>query len=510
MKTEVLVVGGGPVGLTMATELARYGVPVRIVDKAQRRMGQSRALMLWGRTLELLDRAGCAAALVDAGRQVTAASILAGGRTVGRIDLAAGDGVHPYAVILPQSETERLLEAHLNQLGVEVERSVEFNSFSMGADDVAANLRRSDGTTEKVHSSWLIGCDGAQSKVRDGLRKVFIGDAQPTRWVLGDVRLGGQRTPGEIDVGWHADGLLVILPIAGDQYRVMADLGPLQTTKGNADPAVSEVQALLDRRGRPGLTAFDAEWMASVHFNERKVQDYRAGRVFLAGEAAHVHSPAGAQGLNLGIQDAVNLAWKLALVWRRVCAEEPLLDSYSGECSAMCDRVLKEVPGRLPAPANQRGEAREAVRNHIAALLFGVAPSRITAAEVGYPDSPLNVPGPVFPSGPALGERAPIRAGEPPYGAGELPRFALCVDASDSTGRHGAAALMGIYKDLLEPEVRAPYAEGGLWLIRPDGYVAVSAERDERDRVAAYLDQIHRTRRLMHRAAALPNWLDSK
>ncbi|HEY4381071.1 MAG TPA: FAD-dependent monooxygenase [Acidobacteriaceae bacterium] len=511
MTSEVLIAGAGPVGLTMAVELARYGVPVRIVDKAPQRMDQSRSLLLWGRTLELLDRAGCGEAMAAAGMRVPAANILAGGKKVGRIDVGGGEGAHPYALTLPQSETLRLLEARLNRLGVQVERGLELTSMSAGADSVAVTLRSADGSIEKAQTSRLIGCDGSQSKVRDGLRIVFTGDTQPSRWVLADVRLA-DRGSGEIDVVWHPDGLLVVLPIAGDRCRVMVDVGLSQTSKGLPDPTLNDVQALLDNRGLQGLTAYAPEWLAAVHFNERKVEQYRVGRVFLAGDAAHVHCPAGSQGLNLGIHDAVNLAWKLALVFHRVCAEEPLLASYSCECSAACARVLKEVPGRLHAPANFRGDVKDPVRNHIASLLFGGVPTRNAAAataatEIGYAESPLNIHGPNFASGPGLGQRARLRKGELPFGAGDRPRFALCVDASDTARRHGAEALLGIYKDLLEPEVRAPYAAGGLWLVRPDGYVALSAGHDERDRVAAYLDQIHRARRLMHQAAAHPAWM---
>ena len=507
MNTEALIVGAGPVGLTMAIELARYGVSVRIVDKAPRRAEQSRALVVWSRTLELLDRAGCGAALAAAGFEVTAANILAGGKSIGRIDLGGDDTAHPYALMLPQCETERLLEAHLNGLGVQVERSIELTTFVIGTDRVDTSLRKIDGSVDKVQSLWIIGCDGAQSKVRDCLRRVFIGDAQPTRWILADVRITGEREPGEIDVAWHADGMLAILPITRERCRVMADVGPSQSAKGAANPTLDEVQALLEKRGRRGLTASQPDWLAAFHVNERKVANYRASRVFLAGDAAHVHNPAGAQGMNLGMQDAINLAWKLALVHHRICADEPLLGSYNSERSAVAERVLKGVVSKANPLAMLRGEVKQSIRNHIAALLIGAAPARNSPAdvvtEITYPDSPLNLPGPQFRTGPAAG-RAPVRTGESPFGAGDRPKFALCADASSC---EQAAALAEIYKDLLEAEVRAPFAEGGLWLVRPDGYVAVSVNRDEWDTITAYLDQIHRGRRLILRALEQPSWM---
>jgi 2-polyprenyl-6-methoxyphenol hydroxylase-like FAD-dependent oxidoreductase len=493
----------------MAVELARYGVPVRIVDKAARRRDPSRAMVVWSRTVEQLDRAGCGPELSAAGMKVTAANIVAGEKTIGRIDLGGVDNARSYALMLSQSETERLLEERLNELGVQVERGVELTTFaSKGSQGVIATLSMSDRTVQRVESSWMIGCDGAQSKVRQGLRMVFTGDAQPSRWFMADVRLSGEREPGEIDVSLHSDGMLAILPITPDLYRVMADVGPSNTAKASTDPTLSEVQALLDNRGFQGTTAFAPEWLTAFHSNERKVAKYRAGRVFLAGEAAHVHNPTGAQGMNTGIQDAINLAWKLALVCHRICPEEPLLDSYHSERSAVCDEILKNS-SKLKPIAILRGEVKQSVRNRIASLLFGAASASNAAAddvtEIDYPDSPLTAQGASFRSGPMPGALAPVRKCELPFGAGDRPRFALCADVS--TKEDEAPNLVEIYKDILEQEVRAPFADGGLWLVRPDGYVAMSAGRNDWDKVAAYLDQIHRGRRLMRGATMLPTWM---
>jgi 2-polyprenyl-6-methoxyphenol hydroxylase-like FAD-dependent oxidoreductase len=169
MNPQVLVAGAGPVGLTMAAELARYGVPVRIVDKAAQRTDKSKALVLWSRTLELLARAGCSDAFVSAGHKVTAASIVAGQKVIGSIDLAGVGSPYPYALMLPQSDTERLLEAHLSTLGVSVERQVEVVSLSQTDAGVTTILRHPDGRQETLESGWLAGCDGAHSTVRHGL-----------------------------------------------------------------------------------------------------------------------------------------------------------------------------------------------------------------------------------------------------------------------------------------------------------------------------------------------------
>jgi 2-polyprenyl-6-methoxyphenol hydroxylase-like FAD-dependent oxidoreductase len=469
-KTQVLVAGAGPVGLAMAAELARYGVPVRVVDKAPRRTDKSKALVVWSRTLELMDHMGCTPEFLDAGLKVTDVSIYADQNQIGHMSLAGVPSPHPFALMIPQSETERLLEAHLGTLGVKVERSVELVRFDARADRVVSTLRRADGTEETVESAWLVGCDGAHSTVRHGLGVVFQGDTLESDWILADVHLQGVRHPGHVEVDWHTDGIVGLFPIRGDRYRVIADAG----THPEA-PTLEEVQAILERRGAPGLVATDPVWLAAFRINERKVADYRVGRVFLAGDAAHIHSPAGGQGMNTGIQDACNLAWKLALVCRGVCPAEPLLGSYSPERSGVGDMVLKET-GRMTALATMRGGIEQFVRNHIASVVFGISPvvkkiaDGITELSIGYPDSPLNAQG-AHVKDPAVGERAPISEVQAPVGAGRSPLLVAFGD--DGTD---FSALAAQYPALLDPVLCKPFHEAGLWLVRPDGYVLLATK----------------------------------
>jgi hypothetical protein len=318
----------------------------------------------------------------------------------------------------------------------------------------------------------------------------FQGNTEPSDWILADVHLSDVPNAGEINVLWHSDGVLAIFPITKDRYRVIADVGSAADGARRADPTLEEVQAVLDRRGPGGIKASAPVWLAAFRINERKVAEYRAGRVFLAGDAAHIHSPAGGQGMNTGMQDAINLAWKLALVCRGGCAESPLLDSYSLERSAVGDQVLKGA-GHLTTIATLRGGVKQAIRNHIATLVFGVAHVRemmadtMTEISIGYPHSPLSVPSGSVHDGPHAGERAPIREGERPVGAGDTPRFALFAESDE-----GAAALLAQFPKLLEQEVRTPFQTGGLWLVRPDGYVAVATTQNGVEHVTAYLSAL--------------------
>jgi 2-polyprenyl-6-methoxyphenol hydroxylase-like FAD-dependent oxidoreductase len=490
MKTGVLVAGAGPVGLAMAAELARYGVSIRIVEKAAQRTDKSKAIVIWSRTLEMIDRMGCTAAFLAEGFKVSAANIVASDKQIARITLGGVASPHPYALMLPQSDTERLLELHLNFFGVQVERSVEITKFESAQNGITSTLRHADGREETIATSWLIGCDGAHSSVRHQLGMQFTGGTQPSNWILADLHLSGMPNPGEIQVDWHSDGVLAIFPIKEDRYRIIADVGNTSGNEQPPDPTLEEVQAILDKRGPGGVKGSAPIWLAGFHINERKVADYRSGRVFLAGDAAHVHSPAGGQGMNTGIQDACNLAWKLALVCRGLCAEEPLLESYSIERSAVGDEVLKNA-GRLTEMAIMRGEIKQSIRNHLASLVFGLAPVRhkmadaMTEVSVGYPESPLSGHGAHVSGGPAAGERAPIREGELPVGSGDTPRFVLFTEADDSS-----ALLPARYPDLLESEIRKPFHEGGLWLVRPDGYTALATKNRNGNEVAAYLDLI--------------------
>jgi 2-polyprenyl-6-methoxyphenol hydroxylase-like FAD-dependent oxidoreductase len=493
MNLDVLIAGAGPTGLAMAAELARYGVSVRAIDKAPQRTDKSKAIVIWSRTLELMDSMGCSQSFIDEGLKVTAANITAGAEKIGRIALDGIASPHPYALMLPQSDSERLLEQQLNACGAQLERSVELTRFTSTADEVISTLRHADGHEETVNSAWLIGCDGAHSVVRHQLGVEFTGSTMPSNWLLADLHLAGVPNPGEITVSWHKDGVLAIFPISSDRFRVIADVGG---ASGNAesseqsDLTLQEVQHVLNQRGPEGIKASNPVWLAYFHINERKVSDYRAGRVFLVGDAAHIHSPAGGQGMNTGIQDACNLAWKLALACHGTCAPEPLLGSYSVERSAVGDEVLKNA-GRLTEVAILRGELKQSIRNHLLSLLLGFYPVRHIAADtlselaIGYPKSPLTVDAGHHHGGPAAGARAPIHNNDEPIGAGNRPRFAFCSAPAEEASR-----LITRYPQLLEANARKPYEAGGLWLVRPDGYVGFAAKANAWDEAANYLDQI--------------------
>ncbi|MFH6787042.1 MULTISPECIES: FAD-dependent monooxygenase [Methylobacterium] len=480
--SKVLVVGAGPVGLTLAAELARYGIGVRLIDRSSRATETSKALVVWSRTLELMDRMGCTEGFLAAGLRAHGASIRSEGTVLGRPRFDDVARAYNFALMIPQKETERLLTAHLRSLGVVIEREVELTGFMERDDRVEAHLRHADGREERVATPWLIGCDGAHSTVRHSLGVAFGGSTQGDDWLLADVRLEGAGAPpsDEIATYLHRDGPFVIFPIPGGRARVVATRGRADPAHPRPDPTLADVQALVDRRTGGGFRVADPVWLTNFRINERKVAEYRRGRIFLAGDAAHIHSPAGGQGMNTGMQDAINLAWKLAMVERSQAAET-LLDSYSPERTGVGDMVLRNA-GRLTDMATLAHPAAQVARNLALRFLLGFHAVRdrmattMSEIEIAYPGSPLS-------HGPGAGARWDPQhdAGSAP-GSGREPRFVLyAADAARGT------VLAGRFPALLEPAPRMPPDGSSLVIVRPDGYVGFVAVGEEWDGAERYL-----------------------
>ncbi len=491
MAQSVLIVGAGPVGLTMALELARYGVRVRVIDKSAAASTTSKAIVIWSRTLELLDRAGCAEAFVAAGHRAFGMNMFAGPRRIGHVDLGGVASPYPFVLLLAQSETERLLEAKLATFGVTVERGTEFLGLATEASRITATLRHAGGPEETVTAEWLVGCDGAHSAVRHGLGMEFPGEALPNDWLLADLHLQGLPVPDTEMAGYlHEDGVLMFFPLAPGRYRLIGDLGLSEGAGPPATPTLDRVRAIVARRVPEDVTISDAIWLSAFRINERQVTHYRSGRVFLAGDAAHVHSPAGGQGMNTGMQDAINLAWKLALRCHGTTPNEALLDSYEAERHPVGAQVIAGA-GRLTQAATLKNPIAQAVRNFAAHLVLGFAPVQHAMADavseisIGYPDSPLTAVPNYRLTAPDPGARVEPQEGEPPFGAGNTPCFAILA-----TPAPGFDALHARHADLLESMPRLAPDPQGIWLVRPDGYVATTATRGEWDAIADYLERL--------------------
>ena len=482
----ILVIGAGPVGLTMALELARFGVPVRLIDRAAQATQTSRALVLWARTLELMERSGCTADFLEHGLRAARATVRSGARVLGTVRFDELASAYDFGLMLPQSDTERLLARRLEALGVRIERELELRGFRDGGDHVLAQLRHADGSESSVATPWLLGCDGAHSTVRHTLGIAFAGATENDDWLLADVRLEGERAPPrhEVAICLHDDGPLAMFPMRGERTRVVGRLGPGDPQHPRAEPTLADVQALIEQRAGGGFRAVDPVWLANFRINERMVGNYRHGRVLLAGDAAHIHSPAGGQGMNTGMQDAINLAWKLALVVHGA-AQPGLLDSYSAERARVGAMVVRNAT-RLTHAAKLSNPMLRGIRNGAIHALLGVRgirramASMLSEIDIGYRGSALS-------SGHHAGERLPPAryAGPPP---GQLaPRFVLyAADAASGD------ALAARYPALLEARTRAPHDRRELSIVRPDGYIGLVAKADDWAAATAWLERLER------------------
>ncbi len=359
---SVLVVGAGPVGLVMAAELKRHGVPCQIIDQAPHPTDKSKALAIWSRTLEVFAAMGIVEPFLAAGVKNYQARIFAQGRQILDLDLGKIPSPYPCVLMLPQSQTEQILA---QAGGVQVVRGVQLLGFTQDSQGVEVELRYPDQRQETYSCGWLVGCDGAHSTVRHCLGIDFPGSTFPADWYLADVAIEGRLPAGQLAF-WGSTGVLAILAVRPGQFRLIANLDYLGPHTKPAPPTLEQMQAIVDQRGPTGLTLRDPTWLSSFRISERKVSTYSQGRVFLAGDAAHVHSPVGGQGMNTGIQDAYNLAWKLALVVKGQ-ARADLLESYTQERSPVGDQVLRSARF-LTYLATVRTPPLQSLRNHLVSL----------------------------------------------------------------------------------------------------------------------------------------------
>ena len=313
---DVLVVGAGPTGCMLAIELAARGLCVRIIDKAEVRPTTSRALVVQARSLELFDRHGMGEAFARRGAHAIEAEGYARRERFGRFalgDVGAPDTPFGYLLFLSQVETERALEAELARLGVAVERPVTLDTARDAGDHVDATLATPRGE-EQVHARYLVGADGAHSAVRKLAGLSFDGGAYAQHFALADVRIDGAIADGAAHFFLGDPGLLVVLPIDDRGTHRLIASGFRVRENGEHHPTLAEMQAIYDEVSPVPARLSEPSWLARFRLHHRGVDRYQNGRFFVAGDAAHIHSPAGGQGMNTGLQDAANLGWKLALV----------------------------------------------------------------------------------------------------------------------------------------------------------------------------------------------------
>ncbi|MEU3513426.1 FAD-dependent monooxygenase, partial [Streptomyces longwoodensis] len=336
-RRPVLVVGAGPVGLVLATELLAQGVPVRLVDHAAAQPQQhSRASVVWPRSLELLGRIGASEPLIERGNRLDSVQYYSDKRHLGAVEMSRLAGTpYPFGVVVPQDTTEEVIRTRLAAYGGEIEFGTLTGLDTAGPRPVA-EVRRADGSTDRVEAEYVIGADGAHSAVRRFAGIELLGTGNDVLFAIGDGPVAGDLDQHALVYCYSRSGALGIAPFGGGTYRLAISV---PDWRGEQGPPPELFQRFVDERSpRPGIVG-ELEWSTIFRARRRVAETMRAGRVFLAGDAAHVFSAAGAQGMNTGIQDAVNLAWKLAGVVRG--AFEPgILDTYDTDRRLAAERIV--------------------------------------------------------------------------------------------------------------------------------------------------------------------------
>lgn len=376
---DMLVVGAGPTGLAMAAQAHRHGASVVVVDRAVDRARESRALGVQPRTLEVLRAFGLADELVRRGNPAVRLRLHAGGRTIRTelFDVGLEDTEFDFLLFCSQAETEAVLHEYLASRGVPVERGVRLESVAASGDVCTAMLRGPDGSPRHVRARFVVGCDGAHSTVRDLAGIPFVGGEYPQTFLLADLEADGLE-PDAVNTFLTDTGPCLFFPLGSPaswrlitMRRDVHGRGAGRGTGSTRPVEVEELQALADRATGGIVRLHDPVWATAFRVHHRHATAYRSGRLFLAGDAAHIHSPAGAQGMNTGIQDAVNLGWKLALVCRGL-APAALLDSYDAERRPVGGFVLRFTDRAFTAATSANPVVR-LVRSRVVPRVLPVA-----------------------------------------------------------------------------------------------------------------------------------------
>ena len=480
-NVQVLVVGAGPAGLTLASELLAQGVTTRIIDQRDGPVTESRALALHARSLELFDAAGIADRMVAAGQPMRRMHMYLDGSELIRLEFRHNRSRFGYGLGIPQRETELILRERIAELGGEVEPRMELLAFEQCETGVLAQVKEAGGAVQSIKAEFMVGCDGAHSRVRNGLGLKFEGRPYPERWLMADGRIDWNTSPDESHAFFRSrGGAMVLLPLPGRLWRVVL---PFVGERAPGNPTLEEIQTLIDQRAPRRLVLSDPIWLTEFSCQLRLANGYRAGRVLLAGDAAHIHTPAGGQGMNVAIQDAFNLAWKLSLV---VSGSSPdwLLDTYETERRPVAASVLQLTDG-IVTMARITNPVKRLLRDAIVPFASRLpviqerATRRTGQLHVSYRSSRLAV-------GTSAGDRMPdVQVGGKRLYESLRSRKHVLVAPRPFVGleRHSE------HVDLVPGKETV--------LIRPDGYVAARGSA-----VREYLSEVFSTAQLAWREPA--------
>jgi 2-polyprenyl-6-methoxyphenol hydroxylase-like FAD-dependent oxidoreductase len=514
MHADVLIVGAGPTGLMLANQLGRQGVRTMIIDRHAGPTRETRALGVQARTLEIYAGMGVDQEALQLGTPGTGGNIWANGKKMARVPFGeTGKAVtpYPYILILGQDENERILGRRLRDWGISVTWNTELLALEQRADDVVATLKGQDGTTRKITAAWVAGCDGARSAVRELNGIAFPGEPYEHVFFVADAEVTGSMVPGELNVYLWKDGFHLLFPMKGqDHWRVV---GILPThLRGRSDVTFESVIPSVQAEVGAKLAFKSCSWFSTYRIHHRRAARFRDRRCFLLGDAAHIHSPVGAQGMNTGLQDAWNLGWKLGLVAKGF-ARADLLDSYEKERLPVAERLLSTTDRGFRLIVSDSwiaGIMRTRILARVAALAMSqrriqqVAFRTVSQTGIHYRTSALtDSSGPLPEGAPQAGERFPwLRISWKPGGSVEdsfrmlsgtqfkllsfgqpVPESALS-NAGDLIAVHEVPADGANAAELGRLGIPSP----SFYVVRPDGYIGFCGERLDMAAVHRYLE----------------------
>ncbi len=499
--TDVLIVGAGPTGLVLALWLVRMGARVRIVDKTTEAGTTSRALAVQARTLEFYQQMGFAEAVVATGRRTIAANMWVTGKKVAHAvfgEMGLGLSPFPYVLIYPQDEHERFLIERLGELGMEVERQTELIRFEDTADSMIAHLRRADGSEEVCSAAYIAGCDGARSTMREALGISFPGGTYEHIFYVADVEASGETMNGELHVAMDRTDFLVVFPLKGERRARL--IGTIRRELESQAEKLSWEDVSKRVLDWICIDVKTVHWFSTYRVHHRVADHFRKGRAFLLGDAAHIHSPVGGQGMNTGIGDAVNLAWKLAAVVGGR-GDASVLDSYEQERMGFARTLVATTDQAFVGVTSSSAMAR-LIRLRIVPLVIPLLFAfkavrrvmflRVSQTAIDYEGSSLSVGWSESVQG---GDRLPWVEHANEGGDNFVPLASLdwqvhvYGEASKEMRAMCATRKLPLHVFPWRTEIRRT----GLWrnaayLVRPDGYVGLADAVGNPAAVISYLD----------------------
>jgi 2-polyprenyl-6-methoxyphenol hydroxylase-like FAD-dependent oxidoreductase len=514
MDTDVLIVGAGPTGLMLANQLARRGVRALIIDRHAGPARETRALGVQARTLEIYAHLGIVDRAFDLGKDGSGANIWAQGRWMARVPLdEAGRDLtpYPYILVLGQDDNERIMGDRLRDLGMSVRWNTELTALGQYPDRVVATLKQPDGSSRTLEAAWVAGCDGAHSTVREACGIPFSGAPYEHVFFVADTEVTGSMVPEQVNVYLWRDGFHLFFPMRGKDHWRLVGILP-KALRGRRDVDFEAVIPSLGKEAGSALKFKQCLWFSTYRIHHRAAERFRMGRCFVLGDAAHIHSPMGAQGMNTGLQDAYNLAWKLALVTQGR-ADAALLDSYAEERIPVARRLLAttDTAFRLVVSENWlAGLWRTAIVARI--IAFGmrrpsiqrIAFRTVSQTGISYRSRSLSQSLDGFaPDAPQAGDRFPWLklsldadgSVEDLYAKLDDTRFSLLVIGQPAPqDALGLGGLLDVYTVADDPANDAELARvrirrPSFFLLRPDGHVGLCGTRLEAGAIERYVTE---------------------